>query len=134
MQNDDKRVVPLTLLAQAASSLVSAAFVWLAFGQVAGASVLLGGAAAVVPNAFLAARLLAPGAGASGRALMRSAWIGEIGKLALTALAFATIFAFVRPLAPPAVFAGFIAAQLTVFGALLCSGGQGRLLESTTKS
>jgi ATP synthase protein I len=77
----------------------------------------LGGAAVVVPNAFLAARLL--GASASARALLRAAWIGEIGKLLLTVTAFIVIFAFVRPISAPAVFAGFIAVQLVVFGALL---------------
>lgn len=134
MQFDDRRVVPLTLTAQAAVSLGLAGVAWLAFGGAAGVSVLLGGLAAVVPNAFLAARLLAPAAGSSARALLRSAWIGAIGKLVLTALAFGAIFALVRPLSAPAVFAGFIAAQLVVFGALLPGGGQARLKESTTKS
>jgi ATP synthase protein I len=114
---DVKHVVPLTLLAQVCVSLVTAAVVWVWFGDVAGASALLGGAAVVVPNAFLAARLLASNRDPRDSAMMRAAWIGEIGKLVLTGLLFAVIFGFVRPLAPPAVFAGFIAAQLTVFGA-----------------
>jgi ATP synthase protein I len=54
---------------------------------------------------------------------MRAAWIGEIGKLLLTALLFAVIFGFVRPLAPLAVFVGFIAAQMTIFGAFLIGDG-----------
>ena len=59
----------MTLLAQAGITLVLAAAV--AFvSLVAGASVLLGGMVAVVPNAFLAARLLGPRDG-SARALMR---------------------------------------------------------------
>jgi len=65
----------------------------------------------------LAARVLKPNRPMD--ALMRAAWIGEIGKLLLTVLAFGVIFGVVRPLSPPAVFAGFIAAQLVVFGALL---------------
>ena len=80
-------------------------------------SALLGGVAAVVPNAFLAARLLQPSRDESAKAMMRSAWFGEIGKLLLTALLFGVIFGFVRPIQPLAVFAGFIAAQLVVFGA-----------------
>jgi ATP synthase protein I len=74
-----------------------------------------------VPNAFLAARLLA--ARATARAVLRAAWIGEFGKLFLTATAFLVIFAFVRPISAPAVFAGFIAVQLVLFGALLYGSG-----------
>jgi ATP synthase protein I len=112
-----ERVVPLTLLAQAGVSMVLAAALWLRFGDTVAVSTLLGGAAAVVPNAFLAARLLVPNRPVD--ALLRGAWIGEVGKIFLTALAFGVIFGFVRPIAPPAVFAGFIAAQLVVFGALV---------------
>ena len=112
-----ERVVPLTLLAQAGVSMVLAAVLWLSFGDTVAVSTLLGGAAAVVPNGFLAARVLKPNRPVD--ALLRAAWIGEIGKILLTALAFGVIFGFVRPLSPPAVFAGFIAAQLVVFGALL---------------
>ncbi len=86
-------------------------------------SALLGGATAVVPNGFLAARLLQPSRDERASAMMRSAWIGEIGKLLLTALLFGVIFGFVRPLEPLAVFVGFIAAQLVVFGALLIGSG-----------
>lgn len=98
---------------------------WVWLGEVAAFSALLGGAVAVVPNGFLAARLLQPGRDESARAMMRSAWVGEIGKLLLTAMLFGVIFAFVRPLSPPAVFAGFIAATLVLFGALLIGGGVG---------
>jgi ATP synthase protein I len=109
--------MPLILLVQVGVCLGIGALAWLWAGQTAGISALLGGAAVVVPNAFLAARLLA--ARASAQALLRAAWIGEIGKLLLTAVAFIVIFAFVRPISAPAVFAGFIAVQLVVFGALL---------------
>jgi F0F1-type ATP synthase assembly protein I len=112
-----ERVVPLTLLAQAGVIRVLAAVLWLSFGDTVAVSTLLGGAAAVVPNGFLAARMLAPNRPVD--ALLRGAWIGEIGKIVLTVLAFGVIFGFVKPIAAPAVFAGFIAAQLVVFGALL---------------
>ncbi len=123
MLNDDRRVVLLTLLAQAGFSLGSAGLVAM-WSPVAGFSVLLGGMAVVVPNAFLAARLLRP-RDESARALMRSAWYGEIGKLLLTAVLFGVIFAWVRPLMVPAVFAGFIGAQGMLLAALLFSGGAG---------
>lgn len=118
---DDTRAMVLILLVQTGVCLGIGVLAWLWAGETAAASALLGGAAAVVPNAFLAARLLA--AQSSARALLRAAWIGEVGKLLLTATAFIMIFAFVRPISAPAVFAGFIAVQLTVFGALLLGDG-----------
>ena len=129
---DVKHVVPVTLLAQLCVSVVVALVLWAWMGEVAGASALLGGAVVVIPNGFLAARLLQPSRDESARAIMRSAWIGEIGKLVLTALLFGVVFAFVRPIEPLAVFAGFIAAQLVVFGALLI--GSGGVREAMTKS
>ena len=122
---DVKHVVPVTLLVQACVSLVLAAVLWAWMGEVAGMSTLLGGVAVVIPNAFLAARLLQPSRDQSAKAMMRSAWFGEIGKVLLTALVFGVTFGFVRPIEPLAVFAGFIAAQLVVFGALLLGGGVG---------
>lgn len=129
-----ERVVPLTLLAQAGVTMVLAAALWPSFGDTVAVSTLLGGAAAVVPNGFLAARVLTPNRPVD--ALLRGAWIGEIGKILLTALAFGVIFGFVRPLAPPAVFAGFIAAQVVVFGALLVgdTGRSGAVAKSADKN
>jgi ATP synthase protein I len=114
---DDKRAMPLILLVQTGVCVGVGALAWLLSGETAGVSALLGGAAAVVPNAFLAARLLT--ARANAQALLRAAWIGELGKLLLTATAFIVIFALVRPISAPAVFAGFIAVQLVMFGALV---------------
>jgi ATP synthase protein I len=128
---DDRRVVLLTLLAQTALSFGLAGISALWLGSVVAVSTLLGGLVAVIPNGFLAARLLGPRAGSGAAALMRSAWIGEIGKLLLTALLFGLIFAAVRPLSVPSVFGGFIAAQLVIFGALLFGRGD---TEATSKS
>lgn len=115
----ERHLVPITLLAQAGIALSLASLVGLWQGWVAASSVLLGGLVAVAPNAFLAARLFA----ARPETLMRSAWLGEIGKLLLTVLLFTAIFGFVRPYSAPAVFGGFIAAQLAVLGALLVGTG-----------
>lgn len=128
---DVKHVVPLTLLVQACASLAVAGGLWAWQGEVAGLSALLGGAAAVIPNGFLAARLLSPSRDQSAKAMMRSAWFGEAGKVLLTALSFGVIFGFVRPISPLAVFAGFIAAQAVVFGALLLGGGTSAQEEMT---
>jgi len=120
---DVKHVVPVTLLAQVCVSIVVAAVCGVWFGSVAAVSAGLGGATAVVPNAFLAARLLMPTRDLGHRAMLRSAWIGETGKLLMTVLLFGVIFGFVRPLAPLAVFVSFIAAQFVPFGALLIGDG-----------
>ena len=129
---DVKHVVPVTLLVQVCVSFVSAAVFWGWMGEVGAVSALLGGVAVVIPNAFLAARLLRPTRDESLTAIMRSAWIGEIGKLLLTVLLFAAIFGAVRPLEPVAFFSGFIAAQMVIFGALLVGGAQ--RTEAITKS
>ena len=89
------------------------------FGKVAGYSAMLGSLAAVVPNAFLALRLIAPRRDPGAQALIQAAWIGEIGKLALTVLIFTLVFTLVRPLSAAALFAGFIATQLVTFSGLL---------------
>ena len=117
MLADDRRFLPLTLLAQVGVGLCLAAVVWLWQGGVAATSVVAGTLVAVIPNTFLAARLL--GARNDARALLRSAWIGEAGKLLLTVLLFGVVFAFLRPLSAAAVFTGFIAAQFVVMGSLL---------------
>ena len=122
MQIDDKRVVPLTLLAQALVAAALAALLGVVIGAVAGVSALLGGVAAVAPNAFLAARLIGPRRDDDAAAVLRSAQIGVIGKLVLTALLFGVIFATVKPVSALAVFGGFIATQGVVLGALLLGG------------
>jgi ATP synthase protein I len=101
--------------------LAGALMLWL--GPTAGMSALLGGVVAVLPNAFLAARLLSPGSTASAMNLLRAAWVGEIGKLVGTAVLFAAVFVAVRPLSAPALFGGYIAAQIVVFCAPLMGGG-----------
>lgn len=122
-REDDRHVVPLILLAQSVVSIGLAAVAWALIGADSALAIVLGGMAAVIPNAFLAARLLGLAPRADARALMRAAWLGEIGKLLLTVLAFVGIFTWIRPNSAAAVFCGFIAAQSIVLGALLWSGG-----------
>ena len=117
----------LILLAQAAVALAVALGLGLWQGRLAAVSALLGGAIAVIPNAFLAARLLSPGAGSSGKSLLRAAWLGAIGKLVLTALLFTIVLVTIRPISAPGLFGGFIAAQLVVFGGLLVGNRNGGL-------
>ena len=99
--------------------MVLSAALWVAWNTVAGYSALLGSLTCVVPNAFLALRLVAPRRDPGAAGLLRAAWVGEIGKLALTVLLFTLVFTLVRPLSAAALFAGFIATQLAAFSGFL---------------
>lgn len=107
------------LLLQLGLCMVLAMLFWGTNGHVSGYSALLGGLTCVIPNAFLALRLVVPRRDPGARALLRAAYIGETGKLALTLLMFSLVFTLVKPLAPLPLFAGFIACQLATFSGLL---------------
>ena len=112
------------LLAQLAAGLVLAAVVWIWLGSDRAVPTLIGGLIGVVPNAFLAARLMSPRAGSSAKSLLAAGWIGEIGKLAIAAVMFAVVFATLRPLHPGFLFAGYIATLLALPVALLFDGDE----------
>ncbi len=80
------------LIGQIGIGAVLAAVLWGVYGYVAGYSALLGSLACVVPNAFLALRLAVPRRDPGARSLVRAAYIGELGKLALTVLIFSIVF------------------------------------------
>jgi ATP synthase protein I len=107
------------LLAQLGSSVVLATLFWGIEGRVSAYSSLLGGLTCVIPNAFLALRLVVPRRDPGAGALVRAAYIGELGKLALTVLMFGMVFSLVRPIAALPLFAGFISAQLVTFSGFL---------------
>ena len=112
-------MVAKVLLAQLGITVVLAMLFWGTDGSVSGYSALLGGLAGVIPNAFLALRLAVPRRDPGAGALVQAAYIGELGKVALTVLIFSMVFILVRPLAAGALFAGFIAAQLAIFTGFL---------------
>jgi len=112
-------VISKVLLAQLGLSVVLAMLFWGVDGFVAAYSALLGGLTCVIPNAFLALRLVVPRREPGAGALVRAAYIGELGKLALTVLMFSMVFTLVRPLAAWPLFAGFIGAQLMILAGLL---------------
>jgi len=96
-----------------------AAVLWISFGYVAGYSALLGCLVSAFPNAFLAMRLGVPRQDPGARALVRAAYIGELGKLALTVLLFGIVFIAVRPLAAAPLFATFMVTALVPLAGLL---------------
>ena len=126
-------LVGLILVAQLGLSVAVAALFWGMNGYVSGYSALLGGLTCVIPNAFLALRLVVPRRDPGAGALVRAAYIGELGKLALTVLMFSIVFTQVRPLAAGALFAGFIAAQLVTFSGFLMRDS-GRVEVKRTKN
>ncbi len=119
MSGSSTNVMLKVLLGQIGIGVALAALFWGFSGPVAGYSALLGSLTCAVPNAFLALRLAVPRRDPGARALIQAAYIGELGKLALTVLMFGTVFALVRPLAAAPLFAGFIAAQLVTFAGFL---------------
>lgn len=123
-------MVAKVLLAQLGVTVVLGMLFWVFDGQVSGYSVFLGGLSCVIPNAFLALRLAVPRRDPGAGALVRAAYIGELGKLALTVLMFSMVFILVRPLAAGALFAGFIAAQLVTFSGFLMRDKKTELNES----
>ncbi|MEL7184826.1 MAG: ATP synthase subunit I [Pseudomonadota bacterium] len=107
------------LMWQLVTGVGLAAVLWGVFGVVAGYSALLGSLTCVIPNASLGLRLIVTRTEEGANAMLRAAWIGELGKLALTVLLFSLVFALVRPLNAAALFAGFIATQLLTFAGFL---------------
>ena len=92
---------------------------WGMFGAVHGYSALIGGLIAAIPNAFLALRLSVPRRDQGAKALLRAAYVGELGKMALTVLMFSIVFVTVRPLAAAPLFATFIVTAMVPLAGLL---------------
>jgi len=118
------RTVRNILLVQLATALGVAAIVWIGLGSGRAVPTLLGGLIGVVPNAFLAARVMSPRAGSSAESLLRAGWLGEIGKLVIAALLFAVVFMTLRPLHPGYLFTGYIATLLAMPVGLLFDRGR----------
>jgi ATP synthase protein I len=112
-------LVARVLLVQLGLSTVISLLFWGLKGHVSGYSAFLGGLTCVIPNAFLALRLVVPRRDPGAGALIRAAYVGETGKLALTVIMFTMAFTLVRPIAAGALFTGFVAAQLATFAGFL---------------
>jgi len=117
--SDIKSVMQKVLVGQVGIGAVLAVVLWGIYGDVVGYSALLGSLVSVIPNAYLALRLAVPRRDPGAEALVRAAYIGELGKLALTVLFFSLVFTLVRPLSAAALFAGFIATQFVTLTGLL---------------
>lgn len=127
-------IVVTVLAGQLVVGTVLAAMLWGLIGGVAGYSAMLGSLTCVIPNAFLATRIVLAHRDPGARALIRAAYTGEMGKLALTVLMFSVVFVMVRPLAAGALFAGFIAAQLVTFAGFLMRDAEHEELDTDNKN
>lgn len=80
----------------------------LAYDTVIAWSLAAGGLIAIIPQAYFAHLAFRWQGAKSARAMARSSYAGEIGKFLLSVAGFAVVFATVRPIHGPSVFAGFL--------------------------
>ncbi len=106
------------LLTQLCVGAACAAVAWPVAGVDAALQFFLGTVVGVIPNAYLGLRIAGFGEAADAQAMMRAAWLGEIGKLMLTILLLVAVFVFVRPTRPGWFLGGFITVQLSSWLAL----------------
>ena len=106
------------LAAQLGVGLLLAAIGGFSAGRTAAYSALTGGMICLLPNTFLALRIIAAGMKRDPRALVRGMYAGEAGKLMISAMLFIVAFTLVKPLAAGWLFAGFIATQSVMWVAL----------------
>ena len=118
------RTVRNILLTQLATAAGVAAVVWIGLGSERAIPTFVGGLIGVVPNAFLAARVMSPRAGSSAQSLLRAGWLGEVGKLLIAALLFVVAFKTLTPLHPGFLFTGYIATLLAMPVGLLFDRGR----------
>jgi len=71
-------------------------------------SFLCGGLVAVLPQAYFAIRAFRWRGAQSARRAAHAGYSAEVGKFGLSAAGFALVFALIRPIDGPAVFAGFV--------------------------
>jgi len=90
--------------------VISASLLWI--DTITAYSVLLGGLIAIAPNYYFACQAFRfRGALAAGH-IARGFYRGEAGKFVLTALAFAAVFATVKPLHVLALWSAYLSATL----------------------
>ena len=109
--NSDLGIIRILLMQIATTFFLMVTF-WLFDNKIAAYSSFLGGMLSIVPNIFLAARLIA--SLRSAKAVLRAAYIGEAGKVILTFLLFGLVFIIVEPLDAKALFISFIIVQFVI--------------------
>jgi len=104
------RVIKLLLIWQLAISVMvgAAGLVW---GFSAALGAFAGGIIVWLPNCYFALRAFRHRGARAARQIVRSFYAGFAGKLVLTVALFVAVFAGLKPLHAPAVFAGFLIVQ-----------------------
>lgn len=120
MSADSVNFAPLTSTMRIVSNqlLLSLGFgvlVWLVWGKNAGFSCLVGSFICVIPNAYLGVRLAMTDIASGAQHLLRSAYLGELGKLALTVGLFIAAFVLIKPLSAGFLLLGYILAQIALW-------------------
>ena len=109
--NNDLGIIRI-LLSQITTTILLIVTFWFFDNKIAAYSSFLGGMLSIVPNVFLAARLIASPRNAT--AVLRAAYIGEAGKVILTFLLFGFVFIAIKPLDAKALFISFIVVQFVI--------------------
>lgn len=118
------RTVLRILLLQLGIGMVCAMLAWPMVGADAAAQFFLGTLVGVIPNAYLGMRIAGLGKAADAQSVLRAAWLGEVGKLALTILLLGAVFALLQPTRPGWVLGGFIIVQVSSWLALFIFRGE----------
>ncbi|MDZ7783337.1 MAG: ATP synthase subunit I [Halioglobus sp.] len=79
------------------------------FNEVRAYSAASGGLIAIVPQAWFARMAFRRRGARAAPAIAGASYAGEAGKFTLSAAGFAVVFALLRPIDGPAVFAGYLA-------------------------
>lgn len=107
-------LVKRLLLVQAALAF-GIPLILLPFGMNTALSAAAGGGASLLPNLYFAHRAFRYSGARSAQKILRSFYSGEAIKLLLTALFFALVFKYLKPLNVAALFGAFIAVQMAVW-------------------
>ena len=102
------RVIGLQVIATVIVAAIS-----LSVGKVHAYSALLGGLICVLPNLYFVRKTFAYSGARAARQIVNAFYKGEAIKLVLTAVLFALVYVYVKPLEPAAMLIAFILVQTT---------------------
>lgn len=129
------RAMSWILAAQLLIALLVALGGGLFAGEIEARSGLVGGMICLLPNAFLALRIVVAGFRRDAAALVRGMYVAEAGKMALSVLLFIAAFTLIKPISAGWLFTGYIATTLVMWGALgLDRTGFGRQASEEAKT
>jgi ATP synthase protein I len=109
----------IALLVQLLFCLMAALVMFLLIDGVASYSILLGGLISIVPNGYFAWKVFRFRGARNTPLIVKSFYAGETGKLIMTGVFFALVFAGIKPLNEFAVIVSFI---LTIIVGLIATG------------